>query len=77
MAMTEFKLLAETENADYSYSVTVDEAVQGLVRLVVSRTKENSNEPEVFQGVDLNAEEREALGKHLIALSERLNKYRV
>ncbi len=73
--MTEFNLLAETENSEYSYSVAVEEAVQGLVRLVVSCTNANSNVPKAYQGVDLTAEECEALGKHLIAISERINKY--
>ena len=74
MAMTEFRLLAETKNTVWSYSVTIDEAVQGLVRLVVSRTHETSSKADVFQGVDLTAKECEALGKHLLAVAERLSK---
>ena len=75
MAMVDFKLLAETQNGEWSYSVSVEEAIQGFVRMVVSRTHESSNEPEIFQGVDLTAEECEALGKHLVAVAERLHKY--
>lgn len=73
MAMVDFKLLAETQNGEWSYSVSVEQAIQGLVRLVVSSAHESSNEPEAFQGVDLTAEECEALGKHLIAVAERLH----
>lgn len=73
MVMTEFKLLAETKNTVWSYSVTIDESVHGLVRLVVSRAHETSSKEDVFQGVDLTAKECEALGKHLIAVADRLS----
>lgn len=75
MANTEFKLFAETDNSGNSYTVTVEESFKGLVRLVVSRSLEGVAQDEAFQGVDLTAEECEALGRHLISMAELLNKY--
>ncbi len=78
MAMVEFRLLAEVADQGHSYVVVVDE-IAGLARLNVARHSENIQNddiPENSQGVDLTADECEALGKHLIALSERLRRIR-
>ena len=74
MAMTEFKLYAETENEEYSYLVVVEESSRGLARLNVSCVAEGQNEhdAESSQGVDLNADECEALGQHLLTVARRL-----
>jgi len=74
MAMTEFKLHAKTENQKYSYLVGVDEISRGLARLNVACMGEGENEHEATnsQGVDLTADECEALGNHLLAVAARL-----
>ncbi len=72
MAMTEFKLYAETENQKYSYLVGVDESSRGLARLNVACMDEAKNEETNSQGVDLTADECEALGNHLLAVAARL-----
>jgi hypothetical protein len=73
MAMVTFNLLAEMTNQGYSYTVTIDE-LGGMARLNVSMEADNKNSalPENSQGIDLLADECEALGKHLLAVSERL-----
>ena len=74
MVMASFRLLGEIQNQGYDYTVVVDEAVPNLARLNVSMHHENSNKrpQENSQGIDLTADECEALGKHLIAVSQRL-----
>ena len=73
MAMVTFNLLAKMTNQGYSYTVTIEE-LGNLARLNVSMEADNkkSSVPENSQGVDLFADECEALGKHLLAVSERL-----
>jgi hypothetical protein len=74
--MVSFNLLAEVANQGYSYCVTVDE-LANLARLNVEMKADNPKKtslPENSQGVDLTADECEALGKHLIAVSERLRR---
>ncbi|MBM4306889.1 MAG: hypothetical protein FJ123_09155 [Deltaproteobacteria bacterium] len=78
MAMVEFRLLAEVAGQGHSYVVVVDE-IAGMARLNVARHSEISQNDDIIensQGVDLTADECEALGKHLIALSERLRRIR-
>ena len=74
MAMVTFNLLAEMTNQGYSYSVTIEE-LGGMARLNVSMEAENTQDSSCLpnsQGVDLFADECEALGKHLLSVSERL-----
>jgi hypothetical protein len=72
--MESFSLLGEINNQGYDYSVVVEELMPNLARLNVSMRHNNSNKKpqENNQGIDLTADECEALGKHLIAVSERL-----
>ncbi len=76
MPMVSFNLLAEVTTQGYSYTVTVEE-IAGLARLNVGMEADNLKNkslPKNSQGVDLTADECEALGKHLIAASERLRR---
>lgn len=75
MPMVTFSLLAETMNQDVGYTVTIEEVEQGLARLNIAAKSESgvNGTYENSQGVDLTAEECEAIGKHLLTISERLN----
>ncbi len=79
MAMVSFNLLAEVTNQGYSYNVTLEE-LANLARLNVEMKADNPKNkslPENSQGVDLTADDCEALGKHLIAVAERLRRVKI
>jgi hypothetical protein len=76
--MAAFTLLAEELHGDCSYTVTIEESIPGLARLNIEAKSEGQN-PDGFnnsQGVDLTGAECEAIGKHLIAVAERLRRSR-
>jgi len=75
MAMVTFNLLGEITNQDLGYTVVIEEIGHQFARLNVSTSnlKSTKKTQENTQGIDLTAEECEALGQHLIAVSKRLS----
>ncbi len=76
MPMVTFSLLAEQMNGDRHYTVTIEESVGGLARFNVAAKSENPSGFNASQGVDLTGAECEAIGKHLLAVAERLGSSR-
>jgi hypothetical protein len=72
MTMTTFTLQAEKSNGACEYTVSVEEIADRLVRFTVEAESESSTGFNNAQGVDLSGAECEAIGRHLIAVAERL-----
>jgi len=74
--MTTFTFLAEETNGGYDYTVTVEETTPGLVRFNIEAKSQAPSGFNNSQGVDLIGAECAAIGKHLLALAERLDRVR-
>ena len=76
MPMATFTLLAEDTNGDCGYTVSIEESVPGIVRFNIEAKSEAPSGFRNSQGVDLTGAECEAIGRHLLAVAERLDRSR-
>jgi hypothetical protein len=70
-----FEFTVQEKDDETTYSVIVDEGYkgrEGLVRVFIPRYFEETKDPDLSHEFYLNSEECHALGKHLLAVSERL-----
>jgi hypothetical protein len=72
-----FELITRTKIGKHDLSVMIDEGYKGkkgLARMFIPSYCEADEESTTSLELYLNAEECEALGKHLLAVSERLRR---
>jgi hypothetical protein len=72
-----FDLITQTKIGEHDLSILIDEGYKGkkgLARMFIPSYNETDEASTISLELYLNAEECEALGKHLLAVSERLRR---
>jgi len=72
MVMMSMELLLEEQSTEeHDYIIRIEEVEVGKARLNISLKNKNGS-TENSQGADLNSEECQALGEHLLAIAKRI-----